>query len=108
MKAKVITFGAYTCAVLALSLLQFHTASAATFKSLVETVISTFGTSLVTLIFALAFVYFMWGVVQYVLYPDGESKDKGKQMMVWGVIGLAVMFSVYGLIRIVANTLLLS
>jgi len=60
--------------------------------------------SIIKLIFALAVVYFMWGVVQYMLYPDGESKDKGKQMMIWGLIALTVMFAVYGLINILGNT----
>lgn len=61
--------------------------------------------SVIGLIFALAFVYFMWGVVQYALYPDDEGKkDKGKQTMIWGIIALTVMFSVYGLIRVVRNT----
>lgn len=63
------------------------------------------GSSIVGIIFALAFAYFFWGVVQYVLYPDEESKkDKGRSMMITGIIALTVMFSVYGLINIVVRT----
>lgn len=54
-------------------------------------------------IFALALVYFLWGVYQYVQNPGkglGDLKDK----VLWGVIGLACMVSVWGLVRLVTNT----
>lgn len=105
MKGAIIKSGACFISVLALFLLTFNTAFALTFAGLVDKVVDVLATSVVRLIFALAFVYFMWGVVQYTLYPDGESKDKGRQMMIWGIIGLTVMFSVYALVRLLGNTL---
>ena len=61
--------------------------------------------SVIPLIFALAVVMFIWGVVQYVINSDEEAKkEKGKQFMIWGIIALAVMFSVWGLVRIFGNT----
>jgi hypothetical protein len=48
---------------------------------------------------------FIWGVVQYVINSDEEAKKaKGKQFMIWGVLGLAIMFSVWGLVNIVGTT----
>ena len=50
-------------------------------------------------------VMFIWGVVQYVINSDEEAKkEKGKQFMIWGIIGLTVMVSVWGLVRIVGTT----
>jgi zinc transporter ZupT len=61
--------------------------------------------SVIPLIFALALAMFVWGVVQYVINSDEEAKKaKGKQFMIWGIIGLAVMVSVWGLVKIVGNT----
>ncbi|MCE9585038.1 hypothetical protein K8Q94_00195 [Candidatus Nomurabacteria bacterium] len=61
--------------------------------------------SVVPLIFALAFVVFIWGVVQFIMNSDQEAKkEQGKQFMVWGIIALTVMFSVWGLVSILNNT----
>lgn len=61
--------------------------------------------SVIPLIFALALAVFVWGVVQYVIYPQDEGKkEKGRQFMLWGIIALAVMVSVWGLVAILRNT----
>lgn len=61
--------------------------------------------SIIPLIFALALVIFVWGVVQYVINSGEEAKkEKGRQFMIWGIIGLAVMVSVWGLVNILGNT----
>ena len=65
--------------------------------------------SVVGFIFTLAFVYFFWGVVQYMLNPENaEKREKGKEMAINGIIAITVMFSVYSLVRIVMNTFDLS
>jgi hypothetical protein len=61
--------------------------------------------SVVPLIFALALVMFIWGVVQYVINSDEEAKkEKGRQFMIWGIIALTVMVSVWGLVRVLGDT----
>lgn len=61
--------------------------------------------SIIPLIFTLAMAMFIWGVVQYVINDQEEAKrSKGKQFMIWGIIGLTVMIGVWGLVRIVGTT----
>ena len=61
--------------------------------------------SVIPLIVALAVAMFMWGVVQYVINSDEEAKkEKGKQFMIWGIIGLVVMVGVWGLVKILGST----
>ena len=48
------------------------------------------------LIIAATVVAFFWGVFQFVFNP--EKKDEGKEMMLWGIIGLFVMVSLWGII----------
>jgi len=62
--------------------------------------------SVIPLIFAVAIVMFIWGVVQFfILNSDEEAKRaQGKQFMIWGVIALAVMLSVWGLVAILGAT----
>ncbi len=72
---------------------------------IMDAVTTLIGSNFIKFVFALAFAYFFWGVVQYALYPDDEAKkEKGRQYMVWGIIALTVMFTVYGLIRVLKNT----
>lgn len=61
--------------------------------------------SVIPLIFSLALVMFVWGVVQYVINDSEEAKKaKGKMFMIWGIIALAVMVSVWGLVSILGET----
>lgn len=49
---------------------------------------------------ALALLVFFWGLVKYLAKADDEkAKEQGKNTMVWGVVALFVMFSVFGLVR---------
>lgn len=62
-------------------------------------------TAVIPLLFALAMVMFIWGVIQYVINAQEEAKrEKGRQFMIWGIIALAVMVSVWGLVGILRNT----
>lgn len=62
-------------------------------------------TSVIPLIFTLAIAMFVWGVVQYVINDQEEAKrTKGKQFMLWGIIALAVMVSIWGLVAIFTNS----
>lgn len=75
------------------------------FQDLVYFVICLINRAIIPLIFALAIVSFVWGVVQYVINSSDEAKkSKGRDFMIWGIIALAVMVSVWGLVRIVGNT----
>ena len=62
--------------------------------------------SFIPIIFAIAIVAFVWGVLQFFIFgADEEAKrEKGKQFIVWGLVALAVMLSVLGLVRILGNT----
>ncbi len=61
--------------------------------------------SIIPLIASLAVAMFIWGVVQYVINSDEEAKkQKGKEFMIWGIIGLVVMVGVWGLVKILGST----
>lgn len=75
------------------------------FQDLLSYVTCIIGKAVIPLIFALAIVVFLWGVVQFVMNSDEEAKKaKGKEFMMWGIIALAVMVSVWGLVSILGNT----
>jgi len=72
---------------------------------LFEYITCTIERTVIPLLFAIALVIFIWGVVQYVINSDQEEKKaKGRQFMIWGIIGLTVMIGVWGLVGILGGT----
>jgi len=73
---------------------------------LIDYITCFIGRSVIPLIFALAVVVFVWGVVQFLILGASEEakRAQGKQLMIWGIIGLAVMLSIWGLVSIVGGT----
>lgn len=59
---------------------------------------------IVPILVALGLVYFVWNVVQYVIADGEEAKKKGKDGMIYGIIGFAVIVGLWGLVNIVVAT----
>ena len=59
---------------------------------------------LIPIVFALALLYFFWGLAQYILSEE-HDKDKAKKRMLWGIIALFVMSAVWGLVRFIQTNL---
>lgn len=59
---------------------------------------------LIPLLIGLAVVVFIYGVFLLMINDGGEKKEEGKQYMLWGIIGIFIMVSVWGLVAIVSNT----
>ncbi len=61
---------------------------------------------LIVLVFAIALVVFLYGL--YEMLANGESEEertKGKQHMLWGVIGMFIMVSVFTIMQLVIDTI---
>jgi len=57
------------------------------------------------LLIGIAIIAFFWGLIMYLFKSKGgEEGKKAYQMMVWGILALFVMLSVYGLVRLLQNT----
>ncbi|MFZ2038647.1 MAG: hypothetical protein WAV11_01775 [Minisyncoccia bacterium] len=57
---------------------------------------------LIYLIATLAIIIFLWGLYQFVKNAEDSSKrSDGVQHMIWGTVGLAIMFSVYGILNVI-------
>ncbi len=62
--------------------------------------------SLIPIIFGIAIIYFFWGLAQYIRSAgDPKKASEGKSIMVWGVIAIAVMLSIYGIVALLQNIL---
>jgi hypothetical protein len=63
--------------------------------------------TLIPLMIALALVAFFWGLVKYLYAAKGDPKggDAAKQLMIWGLVALFVMVSVWGIITLAQQAL---
>ena len=57
------------------------------------------------IVVALALIFFFYGLTKYILNAsDEEKKKEGRSIMIWGIIALFVIVSVWGLVRVIGNT----
>jgi len=60
--------------------------------------------AIIPFLIALGIVYFVWGVISYVIASDEEAKKSGRDRMIFGIIGLVVIVAVWGIVRWVTTT----
>ena len=80
-----------------------------TFLNAVRTL---FGLS-VPIFVSLALIYFVYGVLEYVGVAEkiisgadgkSEAKKSGKDKIIWGIVGMFIIVSVWGLVALIGNT----
>ena len=62
--------------------------------------------TLIPLLILATLVAFFWGLLKYVWGGGEEAHKEGRNIMMAGIAALFVMVSVWGIIRLVQNTLL--
>ena len=102
-KALVPVLGAL--AVLALPLVSF--AAINNISDAGAFFINTVNNIVVPVLFALAFIVFLWGAFETFIWGANseEVQTRGKNLMLWGLIGFFVMVSVWGLVNILTGTI---
>lgn len=61
--------------------------------------------SIIPLLFALAIVVFIWGIIQYMMgAADQTKREEGRKFILWGIIGIFVMVAIWGIIGILTDT----
>lgn len=75
-----------------------------TIKILLGKIVTLIVNPVIVLGFVVATIFLFYGIVQLIWGADGKDLEKNKSNVMYGVIGLFVMFSVYGILRIVLAT----
>ena len=61
---------------------------------------------LIGLLFALAIVYFLYGVFEFIANQENEEKKTtGKSHMLWGIVGIVIMMGVFVIMNMILSTL---
>ena len=61
--------------------------------------------SILPVLLALAVHYFFWGLITYIRAAgDPKKADEGKSIMIWGIVALFVMVSIFGILNWLITT----
>ncbi|MEI7765240.1 MAG: hypothetical protein WCI93_01495 [bacterium] len=61
---------------------------------------------IILFLFALALLFFLYGIVEFISNQENEEKKTtGKMHMIWGIVGITIMMSVWALLSIILNTI---
>jgi undecaprenyl pyrophosphate phosphatase UppP len=53
---------------------------------------------------SLAVLFFFWSLAMYIVSKDGAGKTEARGQMLWGVIAIFVIFSIWGLVGFLRDT----
>jgi len=72
-----------------------------------EILVNFINSTLVPLVFAIAFLLFLWGIFKYFIWGGGDEakREEGKQLMLWAIIAFVVMISVWGIVKLISTGL---
>ncbi|MFW5871703.1 MAG: pilin [bacterium] len=59
----------------------------------------------VPVVIGLAVLVFVWGILKYVVAKSDDDQKEAKRVILWGVIVLFVMVSIWGLVNLLGDTL---
>jgi hypothetical protein len=61
---------------------------------------------IIFLLFAVALLMFIWGVIRYIgKSGDASDREQGQRHMLWGLIGLTIMAGAWGIVRLLSATI---
>jgi len=70
--------------------------------------INTFiNTTLIPLVFGVALLFFIYGMFRYFIQGGASEDDrnKGKQLIIWSIIGFVLMVSIWGIVNAISSGL---
>lgn len=60
---------------------------------------------IILLLFAIAFLVFFWGIFQFIASETAkDGRENAKKRIAYGLFGMFIMFSAYGLINLILGT----
>ena len=60
----------------------------------------------ILLLFGLALVIFLFGLVQFLWQGETDKNSQvGRDKVIWGLVGMAIMASAYGFLHVIVNTI---
>ena len=81
-------------------------ATGTTFREWVNgSVIPIVDQGIIPLLYALAFLFFMYGVARFFFSTNEEKRTEGRKFAIWGIVGFVVLFSLWGMVNLLLSVL---
>lgn len=73
--------------------------------SIMQNTVTPILNAIIPILITVGVIFFVLGIVQYVIADDEAAKTKGRDRMLYGIIGLFVIVTFWGLVAVLQNTL---
>ncbi len=84
----------------------FSFAATASIQNIIGTIASILK-GLIPLTIGVALLLFFWGIAKFILAAGSEEAVKdGRRLLIWGVVALFVMISIWGIVELLQNVFL--
>ncbi len=71
--------------------------------TLISNIVDQIVNPFIFLLFGLALLYFVFGVIRYIANADDETKRKeGQKHLLWGIVGMTIMVGAWGIVRLIS------
>lgn len=81
-------------------------ALALTLGEILKSITASVFQPLITLAMVVATVVFLWGILKYMQAAGDEDIGEAKRFIIYGLVGLFIMSSVWGLVTMIKDTIL--
>ena len=66
--------------------------------------LTNLGNTFIQLLIAFAVIWIIYNVVRYIMKADSDDRKPIGNAILWGIVGLFIILSIWGLVRILSNT----
>ncbi len=73
-------------------------------QELLRKIVELIVNPIILLGFVVATIFFFYAIIQLIAGSDGGDLEKKRKNVMYGIFGLFIMFSVYGILRLVLTT----
>ncbi|HNU95423.1 MAG TPA: hypothetical protein PLZ70_01100 [Candidatus Paceibacterota bacterium] len=78
----------------------------ASVESFINTINKVVINPIIYFLFSLGTILFLFGIIRFFLNPTDETiRKESKNHMVWGLIGMFIMVSVFGIMNLIVKTI---
>lgn len=73
-------------------------------EALVSRFIDAVVNPVIVILFAVAFLYFLWGVFLFIKNSDNDTgRTTGKRHITWGLVGLIIMVGAAAIVQVISR-----
>lgn len=73
-------------------------------QGIIDRTTNVLSTTIIGVTFLVATIVFFWGLVVFIAKADNpEERKKAKGLMIWGIIGMAVIAAAWGIVAVLVN-----